>query len=82
MADQWNEPLQCPQCRRSGLASLSQPVGAEMPIVDRVSDGFKAVHTEYGRYRRFIAGGVLDPLSTERINVLIQELQQRKEAMH
>ena len=34
------------------------------------------------RYRRFIAGGVLDPLSTERINVLIQELQQRKEAMH
>jgi hypothetical protein len=48
MADQWNEPLQCPQCHQTGLVSLSQSRGAEMPIVDRVSDGFKAIHTEYG----------------------------------
>ena len=64
MADQWNEPLQCPQCRRSGLASLSQPVGAEMPIVDRVSDGFKAVHTEYGPdFHCAVCGVPLDPSS-------------------
>jgi hypothetical protein len=36
--------------------------------------------TAINRYRRFIAGGLLDPLSTERINALIQELQERKEA--
>jgi hypothetical protein len=48
MIDQWNEELHCPQCRQTGLASLSQPIDAEMPIVDRIPDGFKAVQTEYG----------------------------------
>jgi hypothetical protein len=48
MTDQWNEQLQCPQCRQTGLVSLSQSADAEMPIVDRVSDGFKAIQTDYG----------------------------------
>jgi hypothetical protein len=48
MTDQWNEPLHCPQCRQTGSASLTQPAGVEKPIVNRVSDGFKAVYTEHG----------------------------------
>jgi hypothetical protein len=48
MADQWNEQLRCPQCQQIGLASLSQLPDAEMPIVDCIPDGFKAIQTEYG----------------------------------
>jgi len=48
MTDQWNEVLRCPQCSNTGTARLSQPKEAEMPTVDGVPDGFKAVHTEYG----------------------------------
>jgi hypothetical protein len=36
---------------------------------------------EIRRYRK-LAGGGLDPLTIERINALILELQQRKAAMH
>jgi hypothetical protein len=38
------------------------------------------IDSRISRYRRLVAGG-LDPLTIERISVLIQELQQRKEAM-
>jgi hypothetical protein len=48
MIDQWNEELRCPQCSNTGLASLSQPEDAKTPTVEGVSDGFKAVQTEYG----------------------------------
>jgi Zn ribbon nucleic-acid-binding protein len=48
MIDEWNEELRCPQCNNRGLASLSQPEDAEKPTVECVSDGFKAVQTEYG----------------------------------
>jgi hypothetical protein len=48
MTDQWNEDLQCPQCRQTGSVSLTQSIDAEMPIVNRVSEGFKTVHTKYG----------------------------------
>ena len=48
MTDQWNEQLQCPQCRNVGMASLSQLEDAEMPTVEVVPDGFKAMQTEYG----------------------------------
>ena len=48
MADQWNEQLCCPQCSKIGVASLSHPEGAEMPTVDVVPDGFKAVQKVYG----------------------------------
>ena len=48
MADQWNEQLRCPQCRNAGMASLSQFKDANMPTVDSVPHGFKAVQTEYG----------------------------------
>jgi hypothetical protein len=48
MTDEWNEQLQCPQCRNAGMASLSQPEDTEMPTVEGVPDGFKAVQTEHG----------------------------------
>jgi hypothetical protein len=48
MTDQWNEELHCPQCHNTGVVSLSQPKHAEMPTVDGIPDGFKAIHTEYG----------------------------------
>jgi hypothetical protein len=38
------------------------------------------LETRIQRYRKFIAQG-LDPAAVERINALIQELQQRKEAI-
>jgi hypothetical protein len=43
MADQWNEELHCPQCRNTGMASLSQPNDAAMPTVVRITDGFHRV---------------------------------------
>jgi hypothetical protein len=48
MIDQWNEPLECPQCHQAGLVSLCQPRDAGTPIVHYLPDGFKAIHTEYG----------------------------------
>lgn len=48
MTDQWNEMLRCPQCRNTGMANLSQFEDADMPTVDSVPDGFKAVQTENG----------------------------------
>ena len=48
MTDKWDEHLRCPQCRITGMASLSHLEGAETPIVDFVTAGFKAVQTEYG----------------------------------
>lgn len=48
MIDQWTEQLTCPQCRNVGMASLSHPEGADVPNVEGVPDGFKAVQTDYG----------------------------------
>jgi hypothetical protein len=48
MTDQWDENLCCPRCRKTGRASLSHFKGADTPTVDGVTDGFKAVQTEYG----------------------------------
>jgi hypothetical protein len=48
MTDQWNEQLRCPRCRNTGTANLSQDSDAEIPTVDGVPEGFKAVQTEYG----------------------------------
>jgi hypothetical protein len=48
MTDKWDEHLRCPQCRATGMASLSHPEGADMPTVHFVTAGFKAVQTEYG----------------------------------
>jgi hypothetical protein len=47
MDDEWHEKLECPQCRRTGLASLSQGT-ADVPTVHAVPDGFKVVQTSYG----------------------------------
>jgi hypothetical protein len=48
MTDQWNEKLRCPQCRKTGMASLSQDDDADLPVVGNVPDGFMAIHTQYG----------------------------------
>jgi len=48
MIERWNEQLQCPRCCHTGIASVSQPGDAEMPTVEGVPDGFKAVHSRYG----------------------------------
>jgi hypothetical protein len=47
MPDQWNEKLRCSACGKTGTASLSQK-GRALPIVNSVSESFKAVLTEFG----------------------------------
>jgi hypothetical protein len=44
-------------------------------------DKCQQLETNIQRYRRLVAM-CLDPLTIERVNELIQELEQRKEAMH
>jgi hypothetical protein len=48
MTDHWNEQLRCPQCRNTGMVSLSQFKDADMPTVESITDGFKIMQTEYG----------------------------------
>jgi len=48
MDDEWNENLHCPLCRKTGLASLFQGEGDEVPTARTVSDGFKVVTVKYG----------------------------------
>jgi hypothetical protein len=48
MTDEWNEELRCPECGKTGMASLSQAKGDDMPTVQSVPEGFKVVNTEYG----------------------------------
>ena len=48
MTDQWNEELRCPECGKTGIASLSQGDDADTPTVLSVPDGFKVISTEYG----------------------------------
>jgi hypothetical protein len=48
MIDQWNEPLRCPRCRKTGSVSLFQDQGEDMPTADRISHGFTVRQTEYG----------------------------------
>jgi len=43
-----NETLRCPECSKTGMASLSQANGDDMPTVLSITNGFKAVQTEYG----------------------------------
>jgi hypothetical protein len=46
-----------------------------------VCEKCQQLETRINRRRRIVAQG-LDPLTVERINELIQELQQRRKAMH
>jgi hypothetical protein len=48
MTEEWDEDLRCPQCGKTGTASLSQPNGDQAPTVQNVSDGFKVISTQYG----------------------------------
>jgi hypothetical protein len=48
MIDKWDEHLRCPQCRSTGMASLSHPKGATTPTVDFITAGFETMHTEFG----------------------------------
>jgi hypothetical protein len=62
MIDEWNEKLQCPVCRETGIASLSQGEHDEAPTVLTVPDGFKFEQTEYGPDFRCAACNVrVDP---------------------
>ena len=46
--DYWNEQLRCPQCRKTGMASLYQGQNDDTPTVDDIPEGFNVVITEYG----------------------------------
>jgi hypothetical protein len=48
MTDEWNERLRCPECRKTGIASLFQEDDCDAPTVHSVSDGFKVVAAQYG----------------------------------
>jgi hypothetical protein len=48
MSDEWKEELRCPECAKTGVASLSQSENADIPTVRSVPDGFKVVTTQYG----------------------------------
>jgi hypothetical protein len=48
MNDEWKEDLRCPECDKTGTASLSQDDGADTPTVLSVPDGFKVISTQYG----------------------------------
>jgi hypothetical protein len=48
MTDEWKEDLRCPECGKTGIASLSQREGADIPTILSVPDGFKVISTEYG----------------------------------
>ena len=48
MKDEWNENLRCPNCGKTGMASLAQDDDTETPTAQRVPDGFKVVDTPYG----------------------------------
>jgi hypothetical protein len=48
MDEQWTETLRCPQCPKTGPASLTQGVYDETPRVNSLPDGFKVVDAQYG----------------------------------
>jgi len=48
MKDEWNETLRCPNCGKTGMASLGQDDGAETPTIQTVPNGFKVVADQYG----------------------------------
>jgi hypothetical protein len=48
MTDEWNERLRCPECRKTGIASLFQEDDSDIPTVHSVSDGFKVFAARYG----------------------------------
>jgi hypothetical protein len=48
ITDDWNEKLRCPKCSNTGMASLSQGEFDDIPTVQSVPEGFKAVQTGYG----------------------------------
>jgi hypothetical protein len=48
MTDEWNEKLHCPECGKTGVASLSQGKSEDTPTMQSVPDGFKLVKTQHG----------------------------------
>jgi hypothetical protein len=48
MTDEWNERLRCPNCGKTGMASLYQDKSDDTPTVQSVPNGFMAVPTQYG----------------------------------
>jgi hypothetical protein len=47
-ADHWLEVLRCPECKRTGIAELSDPGGATDVKVDIVPAGFSVVESKHG----------------------------------
>jgi hypothetical protein len=47
MTDEWSETLRCPQCGKTGMASLSQRDDTNIATVHGVPDGFEVVATLY-----------------------------------
>jgi hypothetical protein len=43
----WNENIQCPECRKTGMVSLSQR-SDELPSVLSIAQGFRADATKFG----------------------------------
>lgn len=48
MNDEWNEKLRCLKCGKTGMASLCQSDGDDLPAVQTIPDGFKVVDTRFG----------------------------------
>jgi hypothetical protein len=47
MIDHWTEQLQCPKCRKTGMAGVCQS-GVDMPVIEAVPAGFMDVTTRLG----------------------------------
>jgi len=67
MADQWDKNPRCPQCRRTGMVSLSQFLGAIVPTVNLITSGpckpsaaptFIAVPATSRQSRKAASGGL------------------------
>ncbi len=48
LVEDWYEKLRCPNCGRTGMASVVQPKGRKLPAVESVPRGFKVVKTRKG----------------------------------
>lgn len=49
MTDEWTEQLRCPNCGKTGMASLSQGDGDKTHTVVIVPVGFKVVKSKHGQ---------------------------------
>jgi predicted RNA-binding Zn-ribbon protein involved in translation (DUF1610 family) len=48
MREEWTEKLRCPNCGKTGVASISQSDIYAPPFVEAVPDGFKVANNANG----------------------------------